>query len=109
MRNFYRELENLKTQLEEDFNYYNTRQSMIDKRIKLLQDRNHIAQNAEELEMMLKARREVKERVVQLLPLRDMFKHEWDEVKDRLKRAEENRVRIQNDLRKARLLEKEIV
>jgi ABC-type ATPase involved in cell division len=109
MRNFFGEIESLKKQVEEDFDYYNTRQSMIYKRIKLLQGRDLTEENAAELEQMLKAKREVKERVMQLLPLRDMFKHEWTDVCDRLKNAEENRKRIQDELRQARLLEKEVV
>ncbi|MED4127486.1 hypothetical protein [Shouchella miscanthi] len=109
MRDYFKEIESLKIELEEDFDYYNTRQSMIDKRIKLLQNRKFNEQNAIELEMMLKSKREVKERVMQLLPLRDMFKHEWEDVCERLARAEKNRKRIQNDIREARLLEKEVV
>ncbi|WDF02742.1 hypothetical protein [Shouchella hunanensis] len=109
MRKFFDEIENLKLELEEDFDYYNKRQSMIDKRIKLLQNRKFNEQNSIELEMMLKSKREVKERVMQLLPLRDMFKHEWEDVCERLARAEENRKRIQNDIREARLLEKDVV
>ncbi|WP_078390701.1 hypothetical protein [Shouchella patagoniensis] len=109
MKNYFKELKSLKTQVEQDFDYFNERQSMIDKRIQELKQRPHIDENAVELEMLLKTRREVKERVLQLLPVRDMFKHEWAAVESRVEKVKQNSARIQDEIRKARQREKELV
>lgn len=84
MRDYKGELEALKNDLMAEFAYYNKQQSMIDKRLNELMKQNQFNVVAVEMERLIAERRFVKERCLELLPLRDMFRGGWAEAVERL-------------------------
>lgn len=87
MRDYYAEIDGMRTLLMADFDFHNSQQSAIDKRLNVLGKRGDITQNADEIEALLKQRQVAKSATLSLLPLRDLFKNGWTEVGERMEHS----------------------
>ncbi|MEI3596740.1 MULTISPECIES: hypothetical protein [unclassified Oceanobacillus] len=84
------QLEKLRKNIVEDFEYYRNQNSIIDRRLNELGRRGNIEENGKEMAELLSQREIVKDRSMKLLPLYDLFKNGYDEVLHRVERFESN-------------------
>lgn len=87
-RKYLNQLDELQKRINEDFEYYSKQNSMIDRRLNELGKRGNIEATAEEMTELLAERAIVKDKALMLLPLRDLFKNNYDEVVERIERLE---------------------
>jgi len=87
-RTYLNHLDELQRLINEDFEYYRKQNSAIDRRLNELGKRANIEATAEEMSRLLTERESVKDEALKLLPLRDFFKNGYDEVMERIERAE---------------------
>ncbi|MCG7346399.1 hypothetical protein MHZ92_20035 [Sporosarcina sp. ACRSL] len=83
------QLNELNERIQSDFEYYRNINSQIDKRLNELGKRGNIEETADEMRMLLEDRARVKDISLKLLPLRDFFRNNYEEVGDRLARLAE--------------------
>ena len=88
-RTYLNQLDELRRHINEDFEYYRQQNSLIDRRINELGKRENVEEVAEDMTELLEQRRIVKDRSIKLLPLRDFFHQNYDEVTERIKKFEE--------------------
>lgn len=82
------QLEKLRKNIAEDFEYYRIQNSIIDCRLNELVNRDNIEETSEEIAELVAQRAIVKDRSMKLLPLYDLFKNGYDEVLKRIERFE---------------------
>ncbi|MBU5265722.1 hypothetical protein [Virgibacillus proomii] len=87
MLNYYNEINKLRQKINEDFEFYRKKNSLIDRRLNELGKRGDIRRTADEMQELLKQRQKVKDASLQLMPIWDLFRHGWDEAEERFQRA----------------------
>lgn len=87
-RIYLNKLDELQRQITEDFEYYSKQNSAIDCRLNELGKRGDVEATAEEMTELLEQRAVVKDIAIKLLPLRDLFRNGFEEVLERVERAE---------------------
>lgn len=87
MLNYYNEINKLRQKINEDFEFYRKKNSLIDRRLNELGKRGDIRRTAAEMQELLKQRQKVKDASLQLMPIWDLFRHGWVEAEERFQRA----------------------